>query len=103
MSVFKNALSFDDFAEDVVFVKEEWETEIWSYGLPGLIATVRAFVRNGHTDQSRLVDTIHGLSGVFTREFIEQFIEHLTGHHPDIHVLHEDNEGKLVLIENANL
>ncbi|MFT5329993.1 MAG: hypothetical protein ACI9KA_001070 [Parasphingorhabdus sp.] len=103
MSIFENSMKFDDFAEEVCASNENLETEIWSYGLPGLISMIRAFVRNGHTDQSRLVDTIHGLSEVFSHGFIEQFIDHLTGHHPDIHVLHEDNEGKLVLIEKANL
>lgn len=103
MSVFDKSLNFDEFADDVSEYFENLGTEIWSYGLPGLIALIRAFVRIGYDDQSRLVNTIHGLSENFDSWFVDAFIDHLTGHHPDIHILHKNNEGKLVLIENANL
>jgi len=103
MTILDNSKKYDDFAEEVTAIKEDWETEIWSYGLPGLVALIRAFVKDGYNDQSRLVDAVRSLSGVFDYMFIDAFIGHLTGHHPDIHVLHEDNNGKLVLIEDANL
>jgi hypothetical protein len=103
MSVFKESLNFDDFADEVSNYRRDLETEIWCYGLPGLIAMIRAFVKIGYNDHPRLVDVIHGLSGNFDFLFIDAFIDHLTGDLPDIHILHKNDEGKLVLIETTNL
>lgn len=103
MNIYNNTPAYDNFANEVVTVKKNWEMKVWSYGLPGLVAQIKVFVRAGYTDPSRLIDAICSLSERYNFMFIDEFIDHITGNDPRIHILHETNDGLLVLIEDANL
>ncbi|WP_430417258.1 hypothetical protein [Parasphingorhabdus sp.] len=101
MNIYNNTPPYDNFANEVVSVKKNWEVKVWSFGLPGMIALIKAFVRDGYTDQYNLVNAVSSLSRTYSLTFVDEFIDHIVGNDPRIHLLHRTNDGSLVLIEDA--